>query len=167
MVPDFMVTAPTVSLFATLSVPPLMARAAASARTPEAPRVKVPALTLVAPVKVFAPERTSSPAPAFVRASGEEPLARAEAKTSLPAVLYCWTTSSPFAAKVPPVRVTSFAPTPAVTRMPAPSKVAVPPRVKVLAPAAAKRRACATAASATVPEAVTSTTLLVAQALVL
>ena len=80
MVPAFMVTAPTVSLFATLSVPPLIARAAASARTPAAPRVKVPALRLVAPVKVFAPVRTSSPEPAFVRAKAAEPSASTEAK---------------------------------------------------------------------------------------
>ena len=82
MVPARIVTAPTVSLLATLSVPPLIVRAAASARTPEAPSVKVPALRLVAPVKVFAPERTSSPVPAFVRTSGAEPSARTEAKIS-------------------------------------------------------------------------------------
>ena len=167
MVPVRIVTSPTVSLLATLSVPPLIARAAASARTPDAPRVKVPALRLVAPVKVFAPERTSSPEPVFVSTSGAVPLARTEAKTSLPALLYCWTMISPFAAKVPPVMVVSFAPTPVVTRIPAPSKVAVPPRVKVVAPAAAKRKACATAASATAPDVVTSTSLLVAQVFVL
>ena len=88
MVPAFMVTAPTVSLFATLSVPPLMARAAASARTPDAPRVKVPAFRLVSPVKVFAPERTSSPAPALVRPRGPVPSARIEAMVRVAAGLF-------------------------------------------------------------------------------
>ncbi len=127
----------------------------------------MPALRLVAPVKVFAPERTSSPEPVLVSTSGAVPSARTEARINLPAPLNCWTTISPFAAKVPPVMVVSFAPTPVVTRMPAPSRVAVPPKVKVVAPAAAKRRAWATEASAMVPEVVTSTALLVAQVFVL
>ena len=165
--PDFMVTAPTVSSLATFSVPPLMAKAAASGRTPAAPKVKVPALTLVAPVKVFAPVSTSSPAPVLVRASAAEPSARMEARISLPAALCCWTTNSPLAAKVPPVTVVSLAPTPVVTRRPAPSRVAVPAKVNVDAPAAAKRKAWATEASATVPDVVTSTTLLVAHVLAL
>ena len=60
---------PTVSLKPFMSRMPVTVSALASAITSAAPSCSVPAVTVVAPVYVFAPERVSVPAPSLVSAS--------------------------------------------------------------------------------------------------